>query len=260
MRLTPRSTGRLLRLLPLLAGFALVACGPLPTAGSTSPSPSSRGRFAFARNGAFGQLVQISGQTLTLSGQTGDSTVTYTTTTTIEQTSAGSLGDIVTGTCVVATGSKGSGGAVTAATVEVRPATGTGCAAARPGGGSGRPFPTRSPRPRSSGTPRASSSSAVVDGEVTAATGTQITVKTATGTSESLTVPTTAKVTDESSATASALQVNLCVAATGKPGSSGKVAATSLTLSQPDSSGTCTEAGFGFGGGGGGGFRRRSGG
>jgi hypothetical protein len=258
MRLTFAPAARLLRAAPLLVVLGVAAaCGPIPTAGSSSPSasPSPGGRFGgFARDGAFGKLVGIKGRTLTLSGESGESTVTYSHSTSIERTSTGSLSDIVTGTCIVGTGSKGSDGAVTATTVEVRPKTGGSCAAAEPGGGSGRPFPTRSPGaggfPGGGGGFPGGGSFGLVEGEVTAVSGTQVTVETSSG-SESLTVPTSARITDQSSATASALQVDVCVTATGQRSSSGTVAASALTLSQPDSSGTCTEAGFGPGGGGG---------
>jgi len=46
------------------------------------------------RGGASGQLVQINGNTLILTGANGDVTVTYTTTTTITKTSTAALADI----------------------------------------------------------------------------------------------------------------------------------------------------------------------
>src|SRR5579859_4177420 len=102
--------------LMVVIGAAIVAtaCGNAASAGSSaaaSPSPDARGN-AF-RDGASGQLVQINGQTLIVTGPNGDTTVTYSTSTTITKTSTAALADITAGTCIVATGSKDAGGAIT---------------------------------------------------------------------------------------------------------------------------------------------------
>ncbi len=79
----------------VMASLGIAACGSAAATGGTTPSasPSTGGRGAFTRNAAFGQLVQIRATTLILSSSTGDATVTYAPTTTITQTSTGTLGE-----------------------------------------------------------------------------------------------------------------------------------------------------------------------
>src|SRR3989442_6309225 len=77
------------------ASLVLAACGNSASAGNTaSPSP---GIARAPRGGASGQLVQINGNTLILTGANGDVTVTYTTTTTITKMSTANLADITAG-------------------------------------------------------------------------------------------------------------------------------------------------------------------
>jgi hypothetical protein len=70
--------------------FTLAACGAAASAAKSSTTPSPGAGNAF-RNGASGQLVQINGQTLILTGPNGDITVMYTTATTFTKTSIASL-------------------------------------------------------------------------------------------------------------------------------------------------------------------------
>ena len=236
----------------VVAGAAILAaaCGNAASAsnsGTASPSPG-RGDSAF-RNGTAGQLVQINGQTLIITGPNGDTTVTYSSTTAITRTSTATLADITVGSCVVATGTKDAAGAVTATAVRLAPKTGAGCAASfGPGpGAGGSPRPDASPRP----TPSGAANRAVVIGEVTAAGGTSVTVQAAAGGSQTINVPTTAVVTRSFAVTSAALQTGECVRATGPKNAAGTVSATSLTITPAGPSGTCAS---GFGGGGRGGF------
>src|SRR2546428_9174137 len=88
------------------ASLVLAACGNSASAGNTaSPSP---GIARAPRGGASGQLVQINGNTLILTGANGDVTVTYTTTTTITKMSTATLADITAGECVFANRWEGS--------------------------------------------------------------------------------------------------------------------------------------------------------
>src|SRR3989454_2887691 len=83
------------------ASFVLAACGNSASAGNTaSPSP---GIARAPRGGASGQLVQINGNTLILTGANGDVTVTYTTTTTITKMSTATLADITAGEYIFST-------------------------------------------------------------------------------------------------------------------------------------------------------------
>jgi cold shock CspA family protein len=81
---------------------------------------------------------------------------------------------------------------------------------------------------------------------VTGVTGTQVTVQPSSGSPSTLTVPTTVRISEVEPAGASALQADQCVRATGNRDSKGAVQATSLTVSPPGPSGSCTG---GFGGG-----------
>jgi hypothetical protein len=240
------------RVVLAVAAFAMVlaACGSAATANTSSSSPTpGRGGVAQFRNGAAGQLVQINGQTLILTGPNGDLTVTYSSTTTFTRTSAAVLADIVPGDCIVATGQKDSTGALTATTVRLSPKPAAGCAAAGRLGPNASPVPGASPRPTPSGLPPM----AFVSGEVTGATGISITVLTATTGSQTITVPTTAAVTTTVLASSTVLQTGECLRATGARDSTGAVQATSITITPAGPSGTCATGlgGGGFGRGGG---------
>jgi hypothetical protein len=239
---------RSIPLITLTAAFVLAACGTAASAtGSSSPSPSAGNAL---RNGAAGQLVQISGQTLILTGPNGDITVTYTTTTTFTKTSLGTLADITRGTCIVASGQKNASGTVTATNVSVSPKTAAGCAvrAFAPAPGA-TPRPTPTPRP--SATPRPNG--ALVIGEVTAVSGTSVTVLTQASGSQIITVATAATITNSASVSASALQNGQCLRANGPRDSAGNIQAMSITITPAGPSGTCT-TGLGRGRGNGGGF------
>jgi uncharacterized protein DUF5666 len=247
---------RSILLIAAAAAFALVGCGAAPTAatGSASPSPGAGNAF---RNGAAGQLVQINGQTLILTGPNGDTTVTLTTSTSFAKTSVASLADITTGTCVVATGQKdATTGAVTATNVRLSPKLSAGCTAGgfAPGGAAGStPRPAATPRPTPSGQPNA----AFVIGEVTAVSGTSVTLLTQTTGSQTITVQAAATITVNASVSESALQNGQCLRAVGSRDSAGTVLATAITITPAGPSGTCTTAlggGRRGGGGAGGGF------
>ncbi len=236
---------RMLVLMALALGVVATACGSAATASngaSSSPTPP-RGGAQF-RNGASGQLVQINGQTLILTGPNGDLTVTVSSTTTFTQTSTAVLADIVPGDCILATGQKDSTGMLTATTVRLSPKPAAGCAAAARVGPNVSPPPGASPRPIPSGQP----AMAFVSGEVTGAAGISITVLTTTAGSQTITVPTTAAVTTTVVSSAADLRTGECVRATGAPDSTGNVQATSITITPAGPSGTCVT---GFGGGGG---------
>jgi hypothetical protein len=227
------------------AAFVLAACGSASAGSSSSPSPGADNAF---RNGASGQLVQINGQTLILTGPNGDLTVMYTASTTFTKTSIATLADITRGACVLATGQKSASGAITATTVLISPKTATGCATRNfgpsPAPGAS-PRPAFSPRPgaspRPSGTPPA-----FVVGEVTRVSGPSVTVLTQTDGSQTLTVASAATITNSTTVSASALQNGECVRANGSRDAAGDVQATSITITPAGPSGTCTT---GLGGG-----------
>jgi Domain of unknown function (DUF5666) len=238
------------------AAFALAACGAAPTAATSSASPSPGAGNAF-RNGAAGQLVQINGQTLIVTGPNGDSTVMFTASTSFAKTSVASLADITTGTCVVATGQKdATTGAITATSVRLSPKPSAGCSAGgfAPGGApGGTPRAGATPRPTPSGQPNA----AFVVGEVTAVSGTSVTLLSQTVGSQTITVQAAATITVNAAVSESALQNGQCLRAVGSRDSAGNVLATAITITPAGPSGTCSTAiggGRRGGGGGGGGF------
>jgi len=239
------------RFLPLLAvaAFVLAACGSPASAAKSSPSPSGGNAF---RNGASGQLVQVNGQTLILTGPNGDTTVTVTATTTYTKTSIATLADITKGTCIVANGQKDpTSGAITATNVRISPKATAGCAVPGfgPGGNPGATPPAgATPRP----TPSGQANAAFVTGEVTAVSGTSVTVKTAASGSQTISVASAATITNTAEVTAAALQNGQCVRANGTLDSTGTVQATSVTITPAGPSGTCTTGGGGRGGFGGG--------
>jgi hypothetical protein len=250
---------RMVVLVGAVLGIVATACGSAATANTStgSPSPGAGGAAQF-RNGTSGQLVQVNGQTLILTGPNGDLTVTYSSTTTFTRTSTAVLADIVPGVCIAATGQKDSTGALTASTVRLSPKPAAGCGAA------GRFGPNASPpagaSPPAQGSPRPIPSGqvpvALISGEVTGASGVSITVLTTTAGSQTITVPTNASVTTTVIASSTALQTGECVRATGAPDSAGNVQATSITITPAGPSGTCVTGFGGRGGGGGGGFGR----
>jgi hypothetical protein len=234
---------RLVLVTAVAAGLAVAACGNGASAAKSSASPSPRGG-AQARNGAAGQLVQINGQTLILTGAAGDITITFTTTTTFSRTSTAVLADVVPGACIVATGQKDSSGMLTAMTVRMSPKTASGCAGQlgpNPGaGGSPRPTPPAgaSPRPTPSDQPGVAPM-AFVSGEVQSSTGTSITVLTTGSGAQTITVPTVATVTKTSNATSADLRLGECLRANGQADAAGLVQATSITIAPAGPSGTC---------------------
>jgi hypothetical protein len=233
----------------IAAAVAVAACGSADAGnGSSSASPSGG---AFAR-GADGQLVQISGNTLTLSSTSGiDTTVTYTASTVITKTSTGTVADVVPGVCITATGAKDATGAITAATVSVSSPVNGSCSAGFGFGGGGGA--RRSPSPGFTPNP-AFANRAAVRGLVSAVNGTQVTVKTSTGAATTFTIPTTVRVTTTATATPSELTTGECIAAAGSRESSGTVSARSLIIVPAGPSGCFSGGAGGFGGFGGGGF------
>jgi hypothetical protein len=217
-----------------------VACGDQEAAAESCTRVAAEVRKAAPTPGAAGQLVQINGQTLILTGASGDITVTFGATTSFTRTSNAVLADILPGLCAVATGQKDASGALTAMTVRLSPKLSSGCGSGQ--FGPPNQSPGASPRPAPSGQPAA----AFVSGEVTAATGTSITVLTAASGSQAVTVPTTASVTRTSSAAPTDLRTGECLRANGALDSAGTVAATSITITPAGHSGTCA-AGLGGG-------------
>lgn len=261
----------ILALAGLGATLALAACGSAAatTTGaksSTSPRSSGSGDAVRRGGGAAGELVRIGTTWLVLDTRSGDVTVDYTSGTPVSKTRTGTVADITNGTCITATGQKNADGSVSVSQVLLNALVNGSCDGSflfgGRGLGGGAPQPGGSPRPSFSPRPGAPAIG-VVRGQVTGVSGTSVTVLPRTGTSSTITVPTTVHVTVVDSASTSDLSVGDCVLATGQKNSAGVVTARSLTIAPAGANG-CFSGGGGFGrfggggagagGGGGGGF------
>ena len=275
---TPRRTRRL----PAARRFAaagvgalalgLAACGSSGasvTTTSLAPTTGGAASGTAARPGAVGTVAAISGQSLEVQNpQSGQTTVTYTATTTFTRTVAGSLAQVTAGSCITAIGSPTSsgtsssgattptfGGPVTATRVTVVPSINGSCARPGQGGATRTGSPPRRPTsgtfPRRAGTgaPRFSATFgqvASVNGDVISVTATNP----RTAATAQVTVTTTSSTTFdvEEAATPADLAVGSCVQAIGPADTTGAVTARSIAISSPGPNG-CT-GGFrgGFGG------------
>lgn len=249
------------------------ATAPSPTA---TGSPNAAGGPGGAGRGrgpaAFGEIAAITGRTLQVQNTQSQTAVTWSASTAFTQTVPATL---AVGDCVTATGTPGSGSALTATSVRVLSAGGD-CTLAR-NGGPGAANRTPRPRPSSSFSPPAGANGgrnfATAFGKVTAVSGSTVTLSgrlltggrfrgagtpaarpTATPTPEPVTVTlgASASVLRTVKATGADAKVGLCAVATGKADSTGTVAATAIGLSAKGPNG-CT-GGFragrfgGFGG------------
>jgi hypothetical protein len=83
-----------------------------PTGSSDAPAP---------HHGISGQVTAVAGNTITVNGDGSQSTVNVTDTTTYTKAAAADVQAITQGKCLVAQGSKGSGGALQATSITVQP-------------------------------------------------------------------------------------------------------------------------------------------
>ena len=244
------------------------ASGPAP-----SGSPSGRNRDF---PGANGLIAAVTASSIQVQGNNRQTEVDYGAGTKITSTKLVSLKAVKVGDCVNVTGAPGSAASTISATmVRISAATNGDCTREGPGGGdrpSGAPGgPGGGPggAPGGGGPGGGNSGGpytafAIASGKVTSIAGTTIVVNgqsitrapsaspaMATG-NTTVTVPGTAHVTQQVAATAAALVVGQCAAAIGKPNESGAIAATTISVSEPEN-GSCVR-GFGrrFGGGPGG--------
>jgi hypothetical protein len=254
-------------------GTTAAATGRTATSGAGAGGPGGATAFAPA---ASGTIASILGQDLEVQGTSGQTTVELTAKTVITASVALKLRDITPGTCISATGTKGTGGKVDATVVTVSAAVNGKCleragfGRGAGGGGGGGGFPTRT------GTVparfRVPTNVAGAFGKVTAVSGSTITVQglsfafgagggsgapapraTTTPKTSTQVVVVSSKTTYSKSerVKAGALKVGECATAIGSTNDIGVVTATRLSVTQPIG-GSCT-TGFGFRGGFGGG-------
>jgi Domain of unknown function (DUF5666) len=226
-----------------LAAVVLAACGGTA---SKSPGGSSSASPAAGRgNAVAGSVAQLTAGKMVVDEQTGNATVTYDSSTMVLQSGTGSLADAATGTCVNVTGQREASGAITAMTLQVMLNMNGQCNILQ-GGNQGN----QSPRPFPSGSPGQgrNPNAGFARGKVTAVGGTTLTVQQGAGDDVTVIVPSTARITRLTTASASRLTVGLCVQATGQRDSSGVLKARVVTIVQPGPNG-CPTGGGGFGGG-----------
>ncbi|NUU16060.1 hypothetical protein HP550_02185 [Cellulomonas humilata] len=278
------------RLLPAIAAasvLVLAGCSAgtsqaaAPTASAT-PQQQQDGGGAQppGGGGASGEIATVTGTVMQVRSDDAQTAVTWTDATTFSATVAGTLADVTVGSCVVAVSTATTDDTTdTSAPVEAtsiritQPSDDGTCAggfggfAGGPGGGD-RPdgAPTDLPSMRApDGAPTDLPSGAPdgarmfgggASGTVTAIDGSTLTVET-TGpddatTSRTVTVTDATTYTTTAAADASAMVVGQCATARGEADDSGKVTATSITVSAP-TDGDCTTGmlgGRGFPGGG----------
>ncbi|MEZ0448161.1 hypothetical protein [Cellulomonas sp. ICMP 17802] len=275
------------RLLPALAAasvLALAGCSAgasQAAAPATSAAPQQQGGGAQAGGpgggGASGEIASVTGTVMQVRSTDAQTAVTWTDATTFSATVAGALSDVTVGSCVVAVSTSTStdtSAPLEATSIRLTAAADDGtCSGGFGGGGPGggqRPdgaptdMPSMQAGDRPSGAPTdlpsggAMSFGGVAGGKVTAIDGSTLTVE-VTGqddatTSRTVTVTDATTYTKSVTADASAIVVGQCASARGEADDSGKVTATSITISAP-TDGACSTgiAGRGFPGGPGGG-------
>jgi hypothetical protein len=245
------------------------------SAKATDPTTPTGPPAAF-RPAASGMIASVSGNILEVqSPQAGQTTVNLSSKTVITATVSVGLSDVKTGGCISATGTKGSGGSIDAANVMLFSATKGTCvrgfgfgAGGGSGGAGGFPRTTRGTFPtRTSGTGggrtfKRPANFATASGKVTSVSGAKIKVDavsfsfssktkkpTVTTSSKMVSVSKSTKYSKSERVTSGSLKVGECVVATGSTNSIGAVAATTLIVTQPTSSGCSAFGGFaGFGG------------
>ncbi len=264
-------------------GLALAACGSTSSASSvstaTTPKSSAAGGAGAGGNttprqfpGTTGTIAAINGTSLEVQNPTtGQTTVSYSPTTTFRQTVPSSASAVTVGSCISAFGkpttgsSSGSGafgGPVTATTVSVsQPVSGTcsGGFGGRPGGaragGGGGFTPGTGTRPARAGR-FGNGQFGAASGAVTAVNGSAVSIdetnpatKTVSSVVVTLTPSTTFTTTGPASSTD--LAIGKCARANGTADTTGAIAAQSITISTAGPNG-CTSGSGGFRGAGGG--------
>ena len=257
-----------------VGAVALVAGACSSAAANNTPagtSESSSGNQPSARPtppAASGSIASISGTSMEVQNQqTGQETVEWTSSTTFSHTVSASLSTVAVGDCVSAIGTpSGSSVAANQVTISQPDSSGT-CQAGGGGlgfgGGSASGGPPSGFTPPNGGTfPGGGSQPSggnfanfgSASGKVTAVSGSGFTVegvlrsaanRSSSPKTTSITVSTSSSTnySQTASTDSSSLAVGLCVTAQGSADQQGNITATSISIRNPDSSGSC---GFGF--------------
>jgi Domain of unknown function (DUF5666) len=247
-----------------IAAVLLAGCGSgggTATASSATAKPSPSPSGGRGANAVSGQVASVSNGKLVVTDQSGNVTVTYTSSTGVLQTGTGSLADLTAGACVTATGLKDPSGVVTATTVTAQLNMNGVCnppngASPSPGAGAGG-FGGGQGRGPGAG-PSAPPNLTFVRGKVTGVSGQTVTVQQIAGDTVAVNVPSTARITRLVTSTTARLGAGECVTANGTRTASGTVQARNIVISAPGPNGCATGFGRAPGGAGGGGRRTGS--
>lgn len=267
------------RLLPAIAAasvLVLAGCSAstseaaAPAASATPQQQQDGGGAQPPGGGASGEIASVDGAVMQVRSTDAQTAVTWTDATTFSATVAGTLADVTVGSCVVAesTATTTDDSTDTTAPVEATSvritqpsddgtcAGGFGGSGGGPGGGDrpdGAPTdlpsmqaPDGAPTDRPSGAPDgARMFGGGASGTVTAIEGSSLTVGTdGDTTSRTVTVTDATTYTTTAAADASAIVVGQCATALGESDDSGRVTATSITVSAP-TDGECSTGMFG---------------
>ncbi len=239
------------------AVISLVAAGAGGGIAAASTTSTTSGPPAAFRPAAFGKIASVTGAILEVqNSETGQTTVNVSSKTVITATVSASAGDVSKGTCISATGTKGTAGSVDATSVALFAATKGQCnrgfgagGAGGPGGGTFRfrggtaPGGTTGTRPRT--TFKRPANFATASGKVTSKSATKIDVEAVTvtfskGKATTKTGPKTVNVSKSTKyskserVAAGSLKVGECVTATGSTNNIGAVSATTLIVTPTD--------------------------
>ncbi len=262
----------------------IATADPTTEATQGAAGPGDGGGELPGGGGVTGEIAAVSDSVLQVQGDDGQTAVSWDDSTTITQTVTAALSDVTVGSCVVAVGAGDDGTAATSVTIstavdgECTGGFGGGAGGGAPGGGGagggempeGGGMPSGAPDGQAPGDGEQPSGmptdlpdgasgggfggmQSFIWGLVTAVDGSTITVESAgfgddaETTTATVTVDDATTYTTTADADATAIAVGRCVVAQGESDDSGKVAATSLALSDAGEDGCST----GFGGRGG---------
>jgi hypothetical protein len=193
---------------------------------TTSPSATTSGAPQGEAK-VSGLIASVAGNAAQVNQQSGTATVDFTDSTKVTEVTSATLTDVAAGSCVSVRSKDGN---QTATSVRISPAAGGNCA------------PAKGPAP--SGTPTTGPGKhAPVQGTVASVAGNTITINTAAGAPQTVTVTDKTKYTKEAAATSQAIAAGKCITAKGGE-NGGVLQATTISL-RPANNGKCPEVGGG---------------
>ncbi len=244
--------------------LTLTACGPTasssqgaPAQGGASQAPNGSGVGGQRQPGVTGKIAAVSGRTLQVQGQSGQTAVTYTKKTALTQVTDTTAKALAVGMCATVRTAENASASpseqLTAESVILSDASGDGCQGGFGGGNRPAGAPSGAPSNRPS-TPSGTGRFGGASGKVLSVDGATFVVESRRPDASGQPAPTKITVTTSADttwsqvtrATAKMIAVGGCATALGKSDDTGAMTATSLRLSKAAKDGTCAT---GFGGG-----------